>query len=364
VGRGQTGAVAGLPKVRTSERSTFKRCRFKWWFEFHETLKPKTDIPPLRFGSLVHKALADYYKPGIKRGRNPAARFRYHYDQELKAQEAFGFKVADVEDDDVWVEAGTLGEAMLTNYVDMYGKDDEWEVLVTEQPFEQLIYKPWTYDPNHPPAAQEGAEPWFIYVGILDGIWRNRKTKKLSIVDHKTAAAINVMYLALDNQATAYWTFGLDWIYDKGLLSPRERPAGMLYNHLRKAMPDERPFEWVGKKRVYLNKDGSYSKKQPAPYFSRTPIYRDWNERERAKLVVMSEFMDMVKVRESEHIFGDEHPPEGAYKNPGPFTCPGCSLFDVCELHEMGADYREMIGHTMKTWNPYLEHEVYAAETH
>ena len=120
-----TQGVVGLPKVRTSERSTFKRCRWKWWFEFEETLKPTTDVPPLRFGSLIHKALADYYKPGIRRGPHLSARFRFHYDAELKQQEEFGFKIEDVEGDKIWTEAGTLGEAMLNNYVDTYGKDDE-----------------------------------------------------------------------------------------------------------------------------------------------------------------------------------------------------------------------------------------------
>jgi hypothetical protein len=349
--------------LRTSERSTFKRCRWKWWFEFEETLKPTTDVPPLRFGSLVHKALADYYIPGQKRGPHPAASFRKHYDAELKLQEQFGFKVRDIEDDETWVEAGTLGEAMLNNYVDFWGSDDEWEVIVTEQPFEQIIYRPETVDPNHPAKAQQNAEPWFIYVGILDGIWRNRRSKKLSIVDHKTAKAIQVMYLALDAQATAYWTWGLDWVYEQGLLSPREKPAGMLYNHLRKAMPDERPFEVVNGKRVHLNKDGSFSKKQPTPYFSRTPIYRDWNERELARESAFAEFKDIEELRSLNERDGTSPPPPEAYKNPGMFTCPGCWLFDTCEVHEMGGDWHEMLDHSTREWLPYSEHEVYTEET-
>jgi hypothetical protein len=363
---GLGGIVAGLPMLRTSERSTFKRCHWKWWWEFEEVLKPKTDVPPLRFGSLIHKALADFYIPGVKRGPHPAARFRYHYDQELRLQESFGFKVPDVEDDEVWREAGELGEAMLDNYVDRYGADDEWEVLVTEQAFQQVVPKPWSIDPNHPASAQT-LEPWFIYVGILDGIWRNRRTKKISIVDHKTAKAINVMYLSLDSQATAYWTWGLDWIYEQGLLRPREKPAGMMYNHLRKAMPDPREYEIVNGKKVYLNLDGSYSKKQPAPYFVRTPIYRDWHEREAAREQVYAEFADieMIQTGREDDKDGNLHaPPAGAYKNQGQFTCPGCWLFDVCELHEIGGDWKEMMAHTTREWEPYDAHHVYTDETH
>jgi len=349
----------GLPMLRTSERSTFKRCRWKWWMEFEEVLKPKSDIPPLRFGSLIHMALADYYKKGVKRGPNPAERFLHHYDEEAKAQGEFGFRVDDLEQDEVWAEARELGYAMLTHYIDHYGRDDEWEVLVTEQPFQQLVHKPWTVDPNHPAAAQQNAEPWFWYVGTLDLIIRNRRTKKIHIVDHKTAKTINVMYLSLDSQATGYWTFGLDWIYANRLLQPLEKPAGMIYNHLRKAFPDEREKDADG---FSLNKDGSVSKKQPAPFFTRTEIWRDINERAAAREQVLAEFDDMERVR-LEGRQTDGSPPESGYKNQGQFTCPGCWCFDFCELHEIGADWQQMREHASKTWDPYDAHEVYTSET-
>ena len=200
-------ARGGLPMLRTSERSTFKRCRWKWWMEFEETLKPKTDVPPLRFGSLIHMALADYYKKGVRRGPNPAESFLRHYDAEAKAQGEFGFRVDDLEQDEVWAEARDLGYAMLEHYVKHWGRDDEWEVLVTEQPFQQIVKAP-------------NGNPLFWYVGTLDLIIRNRRTGRIHIVDHKTAKAIQVMYLSLDSQATGYWTWGLDWIYEKGFLKP------------------------------------------------------------------------------------------------------------------------------------------------
>jgi PD-(D/E)XK nuclease superfamily len=336
--------------LRTSERGTFKRCRWKWWNEYEARLKPQTDMPPLRFGSLVHMALADYYIPGKKRGPHPAKNFAKHYAEEIKRQEEFGFRVDDLEEDEKWVEAGELGEAMLNHYVEHYGADDEWEVLVSEQMFQQLVHHPKT------------EKPWFWYVGTMDGIWRNLRTKKLHIVDHKTAKAIQVEYLSLDLQATGYWTWGLDWIYEQGLLKPKEKPAGMLFNHLRKAFKDERPTDEDG---FRLNKDGEVSKKQPSPYFVRTPIYRDWNERETARIQVMAEFRDMEAIRQQGLFSGNEEgvPPESAYKNQGQFTCPGCWLFDVCELHEIGSDWVEMKNQTTKTWQPYEGHEIYTGDT-
>lgn len=325
---------ARLPMLRTSERGTFKRCRWKWWYEFEETLKPKTDVPPLRFGSLIHLALAAYYIPGTKRGANLVSTFQEAYEKEIEDNSAFGVK-----DDDVWYEAGDLGTAMLENYLKQYGADTEWEVLMTEQPFQQIVKNPVTF------------KPWFVYVGIIDGIWRNRLTKHIRIVDHKTTRAIVPQYLALDDQATAYWTFGLDWIYEKGILKPNEKPDGMLYNFLRKAAPDDRPVNEHGEA---LNQDGSVSKRQAAPFFARIPIYRDMKERENLRHRVLEEFADMAMIRRER---------AGYYKNPGQFTCPGCWLFDTCELHESGHNYQEMLDFASRSWNPYAEHEIYYAET-
>jgi len=338
----------GLPMLRTSERGTFKRCRWKWWQEFEEVLKPTTPVPPLRFGSLVHLALRDYYKKGVKRGPHPAKSFVKYYDAEIKAQGEFGFRVQDVEEDEVWAEAGELGEAMLNHYVEHWGRDDEWEVLVTEQPFRQLVSHPVTH------------KPWFWYVGVIDLIIRNRITGKLHIVDHKTAKAIMVQYLSLDSQATGYWTYGLDWIYANGLLKKDERPAGMIYNHLRKAFPDDRPKDDDG---FALNKDGAVSKRQPSPFFTRTPIFRDFNERQEARVQVLAEFADIERLR-AEGRQDNGSPPVQAYKSQGQWTCPGCWCFDFCELHEIGADWREMRELATKKWDPYAEHNTYADETH
>lgn len=385
--------ATGLPMLRTSERSTFKKCRFLWWHEFEEKLKPLTDVPPLRFGNLIHQSLAPYYVPGTKRGPRPWITFERLYEEECKKQETFGFKV---DEDEVWTAAGDLGQAMLKHYVEWYTSgvpdlpDEMFEVILTEIPFQRVIYKPWTYDPNYPPEAQASAEPWFIYVGIIDGIWRHRKTKRLHIVDHKTAKAIMVKYLSLDPQSTAYWTWGLDWVYEKGYLKPNEKPAGMLFNIIRKAVKDERPESPEGlrtnkpKKEHYvaaltgrrgfspkmkledmaamatrhkIKVIGAVSEKQPAPYFARVPIYRNFNERELARESVLREFEDMERTREEIKNNGGL-----PYKNNGQFTCPGCWLFDVCELHEIGQDYLELKTITTKSWDPYAEHEIAAAE--
>ena len=317
------------PKLlRSSERATFKRCRWKYYMEFVELRKPITDVPPLRFGTLIHAALATYYKPGKKRGPHPAETFADLYREDVKEAAEFGFRV---EEDETWVDAGELGVAMLTNYIDTYGADEQWEVIVTEMPFQVRVK-------HNPP---------FFYVGVLDGVWRHLGTGRLWIPDHKTAAAIQTKYLALDEQASSYYTFGVEALRRKGLLARGVEIDGLLFNFLRKAKPDERPRNAAGQ---YLNKDGSISQKQPTPYFERKMVRRGENERNQTYNRVQLEVDDILAVQAGGI--------DAAYKNAGPFTCIGCWAFDICELHEIGADWREFMDSTTKIWHPYDAHEI------
>ena len=351
---GKAGAalLGSLPMLRTSERGAYKRCEFLWNLTYNQRLKPMSTMPALRFGALVHKSLAAWYIPGVKRGKHPAEAFDEFYAEDMrKNDEIFG---SYSEDDERWVNAHEMGVAMLENYISEYGGDDDWEVIATEYPFETLVYKPWTYDPNHPPEAQATAEPWFHYVGVLDGIWRRRSDKTLWVPDHKTTGGIGpktTRYLRLDDQAGSYWSYGVRAIVEAELMRKNEKLNGMLYNFLRKALPDERASKIVGGKRVYLNNNGSVSQKQPSPYFLRAPIYRDEFDRAEAMRRAEVDFQRMESLRTGEFELS---------KNPGPFTCPGCPVLDACELHETGNDYQGFIDQTMEPWDPYSEHEIYA----
>jgi hypothetical protein len=305
------------------------RCQFKWHVEFAELRKPVTDVPPLRFGSLIHAALARYYRRGLTRGPHPAETFAELYRRDVIEASEFGIRV---EEDEGWVNAGDLGVAMLEHYIDHYGDDGQWEVVVTEMPFQIPV---------------KHARP-FTYVGVLDGVWRHTDTGKLWIPDHKTAAAIQTRYLLLDTQASAYYTFGVEFLHRQGMLSRKDEIDGVLFNIMRKAKPDERPTNAAGQ---YLNKDGSVSQKQPAPYFDRHPVRRGTNERNQQYNRVQIEHSTIEAVREGGL--------EVVVKNAGPFTCAGCWAIDICELHEIGADWREFMESTTKNWNPYAEHEIY-----
>lgn len=342
--RKRTGAAAslerlpsGLPMLRTSERGTLKGCEWRWDLEFNRRIKPQVSMPALRFGTLAHTAMAGWYVPGVKRGVSPVIGFeRAYLEEQAYVQQHFGAR----DEDGTWIDALELGVAMMENYLDEYGKDDLWEVLVTEKPFQVVVNDPDT------------DEPWFIYTGILDGVWRNRSTKDIWIPDHKTTAGIGdskLNYLVLDDQAGAYWSWGVDYLAKEALLTKNQRLNGMLYNFLRKQKPDERPSKFVNGKRLYLNNDGSVSKKQPSPYFLRQPIFRDDYDRGQAKRRALIDMrrIEMLRAGELEIT-----------KNPGMFTCPGCWARDACELHETGGDFESFLKDSTRPWDPYAEHEV------
>lgn len=346
----QTSArtAPALPMLRNSERSTLKKCEFLWDLTYNRRLKPETEMPALRFGTLVHAALAAYYIPGVKRGPHPARTFEALYEKDLKrTRETFGMKV---DEDERWVEAGELGPAMLENYIDEWGSDSQWEVLVTEFPFQTTVMTPGMRAGN---TWIEAPEPWFQYVGVVDGVWRNRITKELWIADHKTTDGIGDKkwsHLTLDDQAGGYWSFGVDFLVEAELMRKNQRLHGMLYNLLRKAMPDERQSKLVGGQRTYLNLDGSVSKKQPTPYFARKPVFRDQYDKQEARRRAAIDYKRIELFRSGQLEIS---------KNPGMWTCPSCSMRDVCELHETGADFESFITATTKTWEPYDAHEIY-----
>jgi hypothetical protein len=327
--------------LRTSERNAFERCRFLWYLNYVLARRPNIDRPPLRFGTLIHGALAAYYKPGVKRGPHPAKTFEKLYEADAKVAGQFGFKI---EEDETWANAAELGPAMMTNYVDTYGPDDEWEVLVTEYPFSLKI----------------AHDIPFRYVGIVDGVWRHLPTKKIWLPDHKTTTGIerHPRWLLLDEQAGAYWTFGLEAIYRAKLIPRSTQLSGMIYNFLRKAPPDERPRNGLGQ---YLNKDGTVSGKQPAPYFDRKSVFRDEKDRQAVYDRVRKQWH---LIREAYLDARDDRGEQSGliYKNATKYTCQGCSMFDICEAHEIGSSWQELMEATTQKWSPYKEHEIRAAE--
>lgn len=384
--------VPGVRLLRTSERSSFKTCRQRWAWGYRERLKTIETGPALRFGDLVHRALAPYYKPGTKRGPHPAKTFEKLYHADAKKFQDEGFSVYT---DETWEDALPLGIAMLEGYVETFAAEDEqFKVLSSEQVF-QVPLKVWIPANPSEPEGDDGYWFRFKYVGTVDGVWQDRASGRVFFKEFKTAAQVKLVGLALDEQAGGYWTYAPKLLTKQKKLKPSEAKGidHILYTFLRKAAPNPDwhldamgrklnkpdakalreqyvklgrnfPKKGTGKNGAVLVNDmiedlgekawevAPVSEVQPAPFFVREKVYRAEEDRRNVHRRVLNEMKDMVLC---------EQDPDRIYKNPGPLhmpNCMGCDFRDMCELHETGNDYEAYRDASYTTWSPYSQHEL------
>lgn len=299
-------------------------------------MKPKLEAPHFRFGTLIHAALEVRYPKGTKRGPHPTKTFEKLYNAQLKTMiQDFKFR----DEDGKWNEAYDLGVTMLNGYIDQYGSDADYEVIATEQSFKVPVLVPY---------GRNGHNRVVNFVGTLDGVWKHRTNKRLVIKDYKTTKndPTKNQHLVLDEQATAYMSFGADYLHRQGILASSVWPSHMLYTFMHKKMPDERPRNAEG---YCLNEDGKVSARQPAPLFHREIVYRDKATRKLFRERVRAQLAEM----------------QGAavYKSPSKFgKCNMCEFKELCELHEAGGDTKAFAHAVFGTWEPYASHEIEDAE--
>lgn len=374
--------------LRNSERQSFKTCRHRWEWTW-KTRRQARDAPhALRFGDLIHRSLAPYYKPGRKRGPLPAETYQAIYQDESDRLGKMGFNIWD---DEKWTDALPLGVAMLEGYVRNYAPEDEdYEIISSEQTFQVRLRAPIL-------RSGDIVVPAFTFwiVGTFDGVWRHLPTKRVVFKEFKTASAISNDGLAMDEQASTYWTYGPKWLIQQKILLPKQLIREILYTRLRKSAPNpdktydadgrvlnlptkdvlieeydrqgrELPTTGTGKNGNVIIKDliadlgeralllGEPSAAQPAPYFSRVPVYRDPSDRRRQHERIIAEMRDIYRAR-----MGDPLVP--LYKNPGPLhmqNCRGCAVREACEVHEAGGDHQSVLNATTARWEPYAAHEL------
>lgn len=374
-----------LMEIRTSERSTWKRCPQAWYYGYVRELEPLRPANPLWFGSAIHAGLASYYIPGKKRGPHPL-------EATLEAlDEVKQIIVVDEDGEGEYVKAQDLAKDMIEGYLEKWGDDDFMDVIAPEKTFQAVLR-----------SADRRFK--FRYVGTFDLTYRDQRDGNINILETKTAASIRTNHLALDEQNGTYITFGERVLRRQGLIGDNDRVTGVLYNFLRKAMRDTRPKNEDG---LYTNKPtkqhfvdailnelgqdgepgevmeqwaqdlpkltlaklqdqanslgldvlGDVSKVQPPESFVRSFQYRSMAQRRRQVQRIREEALYMERMRS-----GDPGYP--IWKKPSQ-DCSRCAFFNPCQLDENGdmAEVEDYLSTMYRHWDPYEAHHKPANTT-
>lgn len=329
--------TADLPLFRSHEGIDFKRCVKKWYWRWRKGYVPKRrQIGALDLGTWVHEALALWYAP-LRGGSR--------HDVDLSdlftniAESAIAWAATDgasQEQLDKAEELYMLGKAILIAYQDRY-RDDGFETIAAEIPMEVPVH-----DADGNAIAVYKLKP--DLVGRYQGsVW---------LFEHKTAAAIRTDHLVIDDQARPYGALAEMELRRQGLIRKGEKLKGVMYNFLRKGMPDERPTDAQGHA---LNKNGTISKRQGAPLFKRHPVLLG----DKAKAATLRrKRMEIIQITSMTRLLREgKIQPRWLDKTPH-WSCPKqCEFFAICSLEEDGADTREMERSLYTRQDPYLYDE-------
>lgn len=342
-------------EFRTSERRDLKSCAQKWYWGQVEGLRPHRDANPLWFGSAVHIGLAGYYIPGVKRGPHPAETFTEALDGDRSVL------VTNEDEEQQYVDARAMGIDMLEHYVEFYGAEEYKEYIAPEWQGSVLMRRP---------AEARGLfklpELKFQYRFTYDGVYRDLRTDEIWLDEHKTAASVWDDFIPLDDQAGSYWAVAGEKLRRAGILPEGRDIAGIMYNFLRKAMRDQRPYILVNGTKMFVNKPtakqhyfdslgfeednplrkltmaeladyaevkgimvhGGVSATQPPPYFFRAEAHRSRGER--------ATMIDRIKDEAMlSHLYRTGSLP--ITKSPTLMNCRSCPFYKgLCQLDEQG----------------------------
>lgn len=330
-------------QLRRGEVADFKRCPKMWYWRWRKGYVPKAkQFGALELGSWVHLALADWYKQRYRARANLADIFSVHANNAILVASDDGAPDYLIEQAE---ELFALGQEMMTAYQKFYGGDASIDVIEAEIPLEFSISQPDPWDKRAPDSiiAIHKLKPDLVFRDRKGYVW---------LMEHKTAKSIRTEHLAIDNQARPYGVMAEPALRKLGLIRRSEQFAGILYNFLRKGLPDMRPVDDKGRS---LNQNGTVSKKQPAPMFVRKPI-RMTNK---AKLITLGRIQQDAIILSglTELVHKKEIDPLRISKTPH-YSCPRmCPFFAMCVAEEEGTDIRLMERALYIRRDPYLYEE-------
>lgn len=208
--------LAGLAKLKAfahgkeltnSARSTFLNCRKKYEFSYVYGLASRRPSIPFLVGGLFHDALDRCYSSKFE--LDVDAEFARAQKRCEEASQAPGLTAE--ESDKIWIQAVTV-KGLLSGYKKQWLAQDRqrWDVIEAEGSFDVEVPGGWRYR------------------GKTDLVVRDKKTKAVKLVEHKTTSRLDAGYVAklpLDNQILGYI-----WAKNQEKLGIRE----VVYNVSRK----------------------------------------------------------------------------------------------------------------------------------
>lgn len=362
---------SGIPLIRTSERSDFKRCPWLWQESWGKGLTSKRTPTWSWFGTAVHAGLEARYRPGAKRGKLSKVLDAFEESCEKEVGRIYT-DGGEIEQDDI-VDGKELGRAMLKGYVEEYGAEKHIYVLHSEQSFQIDVPNP----------ADPGGPPICVYAGTWDSVWIIDGV--YWIVDHKTRKQFpaNTDFYDINDQAGSYLWVAPEVLIHMGIMTKKEakKIQGLQFNLLRKQMPSAREVQadgYVHNKPVKADYEaalspvmelparlptiavleeyarargikvlGEISKVQPQPLFKRIEVERSLKERVSQGQRVQQEAQWMQQVRNGQLP---------AFKTPTE-DCVRCQLFDYCQADEHDKEEGQIIAQaTLRNRDPYADH--------
>lgn len=286
----------------------------------------------LDLGTWMHTAMEQWYKKGRKRHvLSLAELFSVAADNAIINAQEKGAPDHTIEKAE---ELAELGVVMAEAYQAHYGNDEAINVIGAEIPLAFSIA-----DKSGKVIAQHLLKPDLVF---YDG------ERNVLLLENKTAKQIATGHLAMDDQARPYGVMAERALKNAGIISQNAKLKGILYNFLRKGIPDERMTNDKGQS---LNKNGTVSARQPKPMFVRklvtltTAAKRVSLRRIQTETVLVTELTTRLRSGEID--------PADLPKTPHKSCERFCQYFDMCVAEENGIDIRSMQQLMFVRRNPY-----------